>query len=624
MFGRRLIRALVVATIASLVMATAAFADQLVADADALSTANPAANAIQADQQPGTTVEYDLSAHVNSTGAAANHVFKFAGDRVDVTISRSGDWLATAGGAGTPAAFAFTAYDVNQAGKIRITVPCGTPANTVKTMSAVLTSGASYNTINAADSNANTLNPDIQTLTYEITAKGADALSCAPSNTAPTVSVTGVTDSSSYNKGSVPAAGCSVIDAEDGNSSFAATLGAISGAYAADGIGSQTASCSYTDGGGLSDSASATYSIVDPSGPGISSILSPSAPDGTNGWYTTNVSLTWTVTESESPSSLVKTGCVDQTITTDQAETTYSCSATSAGGSAGPTQVTIKRDATAPTIGGSVTPSAAVTGWWNISTGAPTVSFSCSDATSGVATCSGPTTLGEGAGQSVTGNATDNAGNPNSDTVGPLNVDLTPPTVAVTGFDDGDVFYVGGTLPTVGCSSSDGLSGVDTTGGPTITAGGLNSNGVGSVTYTCTASDNAGNSANASKSYSVVYAGLTGILQPINPDNTSVFKRGQAVPVKFKLAGDESFGFGTTGWLIQRQSVACTAFDGADAELESVPSNTPTSYFRYDASADQYVYNADMHTLGVGTCWNFKVTLDSGQIMYSAVFKLAK
>jgi hypothetical protein len=70
--------------------------------------------------------------------------------------------------------------------------------------------------------------------------------------------------------------------------------------------------------------------------------------------------------------------------------------------------------------------------------------------------------------------------------------------------------------------------------------------------------------------------------------------------------------------------VACAAFEWADASLENVGSNTPTTYFRYDASADQYIYNADMHTLGVGTCWNFKVTLDSGQVMYSAVFKLAK
>jgi hypothetical protein len=124
----------------------------------------------------------------------------------------------------------------------------------------------------------------------------------------------------------------------------------------------------------------------------------------------------------------------------------------------------------------------------------------------------------------------------------------------------------------------------------------------------------------------VIYdpAGLSGILQPINPDNTSVFKRGQSVPVKFKLGGDEFTGFVTTGWTIQAQQVACSVFDGTETTLENVGSNTPSTYFRYDATADQYIYNADMHNKGVGTCWNFKVTLDSGQFFYSAVFQLSK
>ena len=69
-------------------------------------------------------------------------------------------------------------------------------------------------------------------------------------NTAPTVTVTGVTDGASYDKGSVPTAMCHVVDAEDAPAAdFAATLSAITGTYASDGIVSRTASCAYTDGG---------------------------------------------------------------------------------------------------------------------------------------------------------------------------------------------------------------------------------------------------------------------------------------------------------------------------------------------------------------------------------------
>ena len=173
----------------------------------------------------------------------------------------------------------------------------------------------------------------------------------APTNTTPSVVVTGVTDGVSYVKGLVPAAICSVTDAQDGPSSFAATLSAITGPYSNNGIGLQTASCSHTHTGGLTATASATYSIVDDTPPVISYVLAPTSPDGDNGWYKSSVTLTWTVTEDESPSSVQKTDCVDQSITVDQFATDYFCSASSAGGPAGPVTVTIKRDATAPTFG---------------------------------------------------------------------------------------------------------------------------------------------------------------------------------------------------------------------------------------------------------------------------------
>ena len=96
-------------------------------------------------------------------------------------------------------------------------------------------------------------------------------------NTAPSVTVGGVTDGGTYEFGNVPAATCLVTDTEDGNSSFAATLGAITGPRAADGLGSRTASCSYEDAGGLTAQASATYSIVDTSKP----LVTATAPDPT-------------------------------------------------------------------------------------------------------------------------------------------------------------------------------------------------------------------------------------------------------------------------------------------------------------------------------------------------------
>jgi hypothetical protein len=232
-----------------------------------------------------------------------------------------------------------------------------------------------------------------------------------PPNTPPTVTVAGVTGGASYNKGSVPAATCQVTDTEDGNSSFAATLGPITGPYASDGIGSQEASCSYTDQGpgpGLTATASVFYNIVDPTPPVINRVVTGTL--GNNGWYTSNVSVDWTVNDPESPNSLQTTGCNDQNIIADQAEQTYSCSATSAGGSSGPQSVSIKRDATDPNVSLVDGPANGSEHYFGSVPDEPTCN--ASDALSELA---GPcsvsgygTTVGS---HTVTATATDNAGN---------------------------------------------------------------------------------------------------------------------------------------------------------------------------------------------------------------------
>jgi hypothetical protein len=284
-----------------------------------------------------------------------------------------------------------------------VTVTSGSPGTATVSLAQVSnTTGASFNLVPAA-------------FTVHVV---------PPPNTPPTVTVTGVEHGASYAKGSVPAAGCAVEDAEDGTASFAADLSAISGAYAADGLGNQTASCSYTDTGGLTQETSATYSIYDPSAPTIDPTLTPSSPDGDEGWYRTDVTLTWDVGEPESPSSLALDGCDDQSIVTD-GEFVFSCSATSAGGSSGPVDVAVKRDATKPTISGSRTPEANGYGW---NAGDVVVSFACADALSGLSSCTADQTLGgEGRDQSVVGTARDRAGNTESTTVGGINIDRTAP-----------------------------------------------------------------------------------------------------------------------------------------------------------------------------------------------------
>src|SRR6185369_9255751 len=75
-----------------------------------------------------------------------------------------------------------------------------------------------------------------------------------------------------------------------------------------------------------------------------------------------------------------------------------------AGNSASACVKNVNIDKTAPTITGSPDRAANANNWYNADV---TVSFNDSDALSGLLSLSGSTTLGEGAGQSVTGTATD-------------------------------------------------------------------------------------------------------------------------------------------------------------------------------------------------------------------------
>jgi RTX calcium-binding nonapeptide repeat (4 copies) len=68
---------------------------------------------------------------------------------------------------------------------------------------------------------------------------------------------------------------------------------------------------------------------------------------GNNGWYTSDVSVTWNVVDAESDVST--TGCDAVTLDTDTQGTTFTCSATSEGGTAS-RSVTVTRDTTAPTV----------------------------------------------------------------------------------------------------------------------------------------------------------------------------------------------------------------------------------------------------------------------------------
>jgi hypothetical protein len=100
---------------------------------------------------------------------------------------------------------------------------------------------------------------------------------------------------------------------------------------------------------------------------------------GSNGWYISDVFVSWSIEDPESE--IIGSGCPDVDVTTDTPSAFASCTARSTGGEA-VAQVEIKRDA-APPVVTIAQPQAAT----YLQGQSVTVDFSCADAMSEVASC---------------------------------------------------------------------------------------------------------------------------------------------------------------------------------------------------------------------------------------------
>jgi len=130
----------------------------------------------------------------------------------------------------------------------------------------------------------------------------------------------------------------------------------------------------------------------------------------------------------------------------------------------------------------------------------------------------------------------------------------------------------------------------------------------GVTSVTCTATDAHGNKATGAFQVQMQYA-WSGILQPINPDGSSIFKLGRTVPVKFQLTGASA---GITN-AVATLSVAQVSSNVTGTYVEAVSTSAASSgnTFRYDSSSGQYIFNMATKGLSTGT-WRLLVDLHDG------------
>jgi hypothetical protein len=119
--------------------------------------------------------------------------------------------------------------------------------------------------------------------------------------------------------------------------------------------------------------------------------------------------------------------------------------------------------------------------------------------------------------------------------------------------------------------------------------------------------------------YRVIYR-WDGFLQPINDTahqtgtNTSIFRAGSTVPVKFQLKRADGTGVQANTlplWLTPARGSST-----AGALNETVYGDPSSSGNTYRGDSQQYIYNWGTPGNGVNYYWRVGVTLDDGQTYY--------
>jgi hypothetical protein len=289
-------------------------------------------------------------------------------------------------------------------------------------------------------------------------------------------------------------------------------------------------------------------------------------------WYKTNI----TVAFAWDPTGVTQTqSCDTNTISSDTPGWSRTCIVTYSNGSSASLGVTVKRDATPPTVtGGSPSRGPDSNGWYRSPV---SINFTGTDATSQIASCSGPSYAGpDTAGAMFSGTCTDNAGNVSAPaSFGPIKYDATPPVIHASlsrGPDNGDWYN----KPVdFSATATDNLSGTAGCTGGTVGGGG-------SGTATCR--DNAGNTATAGVQikYDAGAPSIDSVSFDRPPDSNGWYNR----PVRVTFHGSDSVSqIGScTDTTYSGPDTSSTTMNGSCRDNAGNTASGTSPAFKYDAT----------------------------------------
>jgi len=103
-------------------------------------------------------------------------------------------------------------------------------------------------------------------------------------------------------------------------------------------------------------------------------------------------------------------------------------------------------------------------------------------------------------------------------------------------------------------------------------------------------------------------------LQPINADGSSVFKQGSTTPAKFRVCNANGASIGTPGVVTSFNLIGIGTGTLTTVD-EAVDSTTPDAAFRWDPTAQQWIFNISTKTAPVNVknqTYLFQIGLNDG------------
>ena len=101
------------------------------------------------------------------------------------------------------------------------------------------------------------------------------------------------------------------------------------------------------------------------------------------------------------------------------------------------------------------------------------------------------------------------------------------------------------------------------------------------------------------------------ILNPINPDGSSVFKQKSTVPAKFRVCDANGNSVGLPGIVTGFAMILSSS--GTYSEANEAPdSTTPDTAFRWSPTDQQWIFNVSTKTLAANKTYLFRIALSDG------------